>query len=229
MKPTQLPLAIPFRAAMGAEDFIVTPGNAAAVAMLDRWPDWPARIMVLQGESGAGKTHLAQVWAQNSGASLFASTALAAQLEQFLSRQALIIDNIDQLFGDAAGEQALFHLCNHIQQHGHMLLTCVIPPAQATIALPDLRSRLRAYPLLPLLPPDDTLLAALIIKHFSDRQVRVGQEVVDYLLSRIPRSAAAAAAIVAELDQEGLARKQQISIPLARSVLEKQDYFDESR
>lgn len=218
----QLTLKLPVRSAMGAEDFIVTASNQEAVALLDRWPDWPARTLVLSGAAGAGKTHLAQVWAQRSGAHTVAAPALAQQLEALLQYQAVIVDDVDRLFGMAAGEQALFHLYNHIQQSGTMLLISALPPTQAVIALPDLRSRLRAAPLLTLQPPDDALLAGLLIKHFSDRQLRVGQEVVDYLLSRIERSAAAAAAAVAALDEAALAKRSAITVPLARAVLEQQ-------
>lgn len=219
---TQLTFNLPVRTAMGAEDFIVTDSNSNAVSQLDHWPDWPARTLVLQGDQGAGKTHLAQVWAQKSNAPLIAAHHCAAQLETLLRHSQLIIENIDTIFGDDAGEHALFHLWNHCQQHGHMLLTTQQAPAQATIALPDLRSRLRAAPLLTLQPPDDTLLAALLIKHFNDRQLRVGQDVVDYLLSRIERSAAAAAQAVHALDQAALLRRHSITVPLARLVLEQQ-------
>lgn len=207
---------------MGAEDFIVTPSNQEAVALLDRWPNWPARTLTLCGAAGSGKTHLAQVWAQRSGASVTSGKALPDKLEALLQHQAVIVDDGDALFGSAAGEQALFHLYNHIQQGGAMLFISTQPPAQATIALPDLRSRLRAAPLLTLQPPDDALLAALLIKHFSDRQLRVGQDVVDYLLSRIERSAAAAAAAVAALDAAALAKRSAVTVPLARIVLEQQ-------
>ncbi|MBP7253358.1 MAG: hypothetical protein KBA75_07735 [Alphaproteobacteria bacterium] len=218
----QLTFNLPVRPAMGAEDFIVTSSNQEAVALLDKWSDWPARTLVLTGAAGSGKTHLAQVWAQRSGASLVACQALPEQLESLLQQKAVIVDDGDGLFGNAAGEQALFHLYNHIQQTGHLLFISAIPPGQATITLPDLRSRLRAAPLLTLQPPDDALLAALLVKHFSDRQLRVGQDVVDYLLSRIERSASAAAAAVAALDAAALARRSAITVPLARTVLELQ-------
>lgn len=218
----QLTFNLPVRNAMGAEDFIVTASNQDAVALLDKWPDWPARTLVLTGAVGSGKTHLAQVWAQRSGAPVIAAPSLPEKLEALLQLQAVIVDDGDTLFGNSAGEQALFHLYNHIQQTGHLLFVSAVPPGQAAITLPDLRSRLRAAPLLTLQPPDDALLAALLVKHFSDRQLRVGQDVVDYLLSRIERSAAAAAAAVTALDAAALAKRSAITVPLARTVLEQQ-------
>lgn len=219
---TQLTFNLPALSAMGADDFIVTSSNQEAVAQLDKWPDWPARTLILTGAQGSGKTHLAQVWAQRSGAITVSGQALAEKLEPLLQQQAVIIDDGDALIGNESGEQALFHLYNHIQQTGTMLFISTTPPGQAAIALPDLRSRLRAAPLLTLQPPDDALLAALLVKHFSDRQLRVGQDVVDYLLSRIERSAAAAAAAVVALDAAALAKRSAITVPLARAVLEQQ-------
>ncbi|MGB4100744.1 MAG: DnaA/Hda family protein [Alphaproteobacteria bacterium] len=217
----QLALALPFRTAMGAEDFIVTESNRKAVGMIDGWPTWPARIMTVHGASGAGKTHLAQVWAGMSNAARTDGTDIAENLEALLHAKTLIIDNIDAVAGNDAREQALFHLCNHIQQNGFMLLTAAAPPAHLGIRLPDLRSRLCSYPDAALLPPDDTLLAALLIKQFSDRQLRVGQDVIDFLLPRIERSAAAVAQIVTRLDAVALERQSRVTVPLAREVLSK--------
>jgi DnaA regulatory inactivator Hda len=220
MPMQQLPLPLPVRPAMGAADFIVTSSNQAAVAQLERWPDWPARIMLLQGAAGAGKTHVAQVWARLSGAVLVSADTMATRLPELLQHTLLILDDVAPLFGNDAAEQALFHLCNHAQQGGHLLLTSTCLPHHAAIALPDLASRLRSYPVLVLQPPDDALLAALLLKHFHDRQLRVSAELIAYLLPRIERSAAAAAAIVQRLDAASLAKKHTLTVPLARAVLE---------
>jgi DnaA regulatory inactivator Hda len=217
--PTQRAFDLPFRPAMGAEDFIVTDSNRVAVGMIDQWPAWPARILIVHGASGAGKTHLAQVWATMSHAVSIDGAALADHLEAMLHHHHIIVDNIDAVAGKPEHEQALFHLCNHIQQTGQMLLTASAPPAHLEIALPDLRSRLCSYPEVALLPPDDTLLAALLIKQFNDRQLRVGQDVIDFLLSRIERSSGAVAHIVAALDSTALERRSRITVPLAREIL----------
>ena len=177
--------------------------------------------MIVHGATGCGKTHLAQVWAQMSGARIADGAAIAGNLETLLQCSDLIVDGLDVVAGDAALEQALFHLCNHIQQTGHMLLTAAVPPPQLAIRLPDLRSRLCSYPEAALLPPDDALLAALLIKQFNDRQLRVGQDLIDFLLPRIERSAAAAARIVAALDAAALERKARVTVSLARDILNK--------
>jgi chromosomal replication initiation ATPase DnaA len=93
------------------------------------------------------------------------------------------------------------------------------PPARWTIRLPDLASRLAATTVAKLDAPDDALLAALLVKHFADRQVAVAPGLIDYLVSRVERSAAAAEAVVAALDRAGLAGRRPLTARLAAEVL----------
>ncbi|MEJ0063102.1 MAG: DnaA/Hda family protein [Alphaproteobacteria bacterium] len=220
----QMAFDLPFRVAMGAEDFIVTDSNRIAVGMIDAWPEWPSRIIILHGAPGSGKTHLARVWETVSGAHYSTGEAIGRKLESLLGATTVIIDGIDRIVGNEEGEHALFHLCNHIQQSGqqggHMLLTALNSPARLPFGLPDLRSRILSYGEVEILPPDDILLAALLIKHFNDRQLHVDEDVIGFLLPRIERSADAVRRIVAALDAAALARKSGVTVPLARLVLE---------
>ena len=129
--------------------------------------------------------------------------------------RAAIVDEAER-----AAEEPLFHLYNLLAERGlHLLLLARAAPARWGIALPDLRSRLRAAPVAYLAPPNDALLAALLVKLFADRQLRVGEEVVACLISRLERSFAAAQCVVAALDQAALAGQRPITVPLAREVL----------
>jgi chromosomal replication initiation ATPase DnaA len=213
----QLPLDLPHHPALGREDFLVAPANAAAVGWLDRWPDWPAPALTLAGPPGSGKTHLGQVFGHLSGAVLLAPEALAQTSPRDLAgaARAVLLDEAEH-----AAEEPLFHLYNLMAERGgHLLLLARAAPARWGIALPDLRSRLLAAPVAELAPPDDALLAALLIKLFADRQLRVRKEVVVWLVSRIERSFAAAQRAVAALDQAALAQHRPITVPLARGVL----------
>lgn len=207
---------------MGAEDFLVADSNAAAVAWLDRWPDWPAPALVLHGPPGSGKTHLTQVWRHRSNAVTAdaATLAHADPLALISARGAVAIVDAEAVCG-GEGERILFHLYNLArEQGGHLLLTARRPPSRWPIRLPDLASRLRAAPSAAVAEPDDGLLGAVLVKLFADRQVRVGVEVVAYLLPRIERSFAAARRVVAALDAASLARRGPITVPLARAVLD---------
>lgn len=202
----QLPFDLGSRSAYGREDFFVSACNADAVAWLDRWPEWPSPLLVLQGDKGAGKTHLAHVFKAR------------------LKGKALIWDDVDAQMAQAHDyllEQEIFHAYNRFADSGMpLLLTCVQPPAHWHIKLADLRSRVAAAPVVKLGAPDDQLMAVVMTKMFSDRQIHVAQDVVAYLLKRIERSFAAIGAVVNAIDQAALAQKRAITIPLAKAVLD---------
>jgi DnaA regulatory inactivator Hda len=214
---SQLSLDFGFRPALGRTDFLIAPCNAAAVAWLDRWPGWPGTALALWGPAGSGKTHLVEVWRARSGAVAIAPDALAsASVPQLLgAARAVAID-------DAAGadEEALLHLFNLLAEgQGHLLLAAREPPARWQVRLADLRSRLLASPAVAVEAPDDALLGAVLVKLFADRQLRIGEDVIGYLLPRLERSFAAAQAIVAALDQAALAGQRAVSVKLAREIL----------
>lgn len=221
MSARQLALALPQRPALGRDDFLVAPCNAAAVAWLDRWPAWPAGLLAVHGPEGAGKSHLAEVWRQASGALPLAVGHLgAADAEALPAGASVLLDDAEGGLGGGA-EVALLHLVNHVREAGGtLLLTGRRPPARWPLALPDLASRLAAAPAVGIAAPDDTLLAALLAKQFHERQLRVAGDVIRYLVSRIERSFAAAQAIVRALDAAALADRRPITVPLARRVLE---------
>ena len=220
--PAQIPLDLPHRAAMGAADFLVSACNRDAVALIDRWPDWPAPALVIHGEEGCGKTHLTHVWRAVSGAVAIEADRLTAENLPVLLGEAVacVVEDADRGFD----EEALFHLYNMLAERGgHLLLTARTPVARWGIQLPDLRSRLSAAMSVAVGAPDDELIGGVLIKHFLDRQIRVDPAVVTFLLGRMERSFAAARRIVAALDAAGLAEKRGITVPLAREVLKRLD------
>jgi chromosomal replication initiation ATPase DnaA len=215
----QLSLGLALPVSWSREDFLVAPGNEAALGWLDRWPDWPNGALVLHGAAGSGKTHLAHIWMAQSGARLIAPAELTAAAVDGLARQPLGLDDADA----DADPVALFHLINLLRERGHsLLLTGSLPPAQWRYGLPDLMSRLKAMPAVGLAAPDDALLAAVLVKLFSDRQLHVGEDVVRYLVPRIERSFHAARHWVAALDAAALAEGRAVTVALARRLLEEQ-------
>ena len=217
-------LDLPARPALAREDFFVSPANALALAQVDRWPDWPGGRLALAGPEGAGKTHLVHVWAAARGsARVMPASALAAlDVGAVEGGEAVAVEDVDRLpdAGRKAAEEALFHLCNRLAGGGGSLLVSGREaPARWAIALPDLASRLRAAPVARLEAPDDALLAAVLVKLFADRQLVVGPDLVQFLLTRIDRSFAAATETVAALDRAGLARHRPITARLAGDVL----------
>lgn len=228
IRPQQLPLDLGCRPALGREDFLLAPANADAVRWLDRWPRWPGPAVVVYGPAGCGKTHLAEVWRQQSGASRLAAADLREPRlpERLLAVQravpppALVLDDAPQQLLSRDEAHGLFHLYNALSAAGgFLLLTAPCPPGDWPVELADLRSRLCAAPAVAIAPPDETLLAALLVKLLADRQLPAEPGVIAYLAARMERSAAAALRLVAALDTASLAQRRPLTIPLARQVL----------
>jgi chromosomal replication initiation ATPase DnaA len=215
--PRQLALALPHEESFAREDFLTGGPNAAALAMVERWPDWPDRALMLIGPEGAGKSHLAAIWADLAGARRISARALGgANLMGTIATGALVVEDAPAQLD----ERALFHLLNLMrEEEAFLLITARTAPPSWNVALPDLASRLRAIPSMTLSPPDDALLRALLIKLFADRQIAVDESLVGYLATRIERSFAAAREIVEALDREALRLKRPVTRALAAGVL----------
>lgn len=217
LRPRQLALSLDHTERLSREDFLPGPPNEAALAMIERWPDWPDRMLALVGSEGSGKSHLAAIWAQESGARILSARALqAAILPDALATGALVLEDCGQ---SVLEERSLFHLLNFVrEQDGFLLMTARMAPAFWGMTLPDLVSRLRAVPVIPTAPPDDALLRAVMVKLFADRQLAVDESLVSYLLTRIGRSFAAVQAAVRDLDREALQRKRPVNRALAAEL-----------
>jgi chromosomal replication initiation ATPase DnaA len=216
--PRQLALALEHAESFAREDFLSSPCNAKALALVDRWPDWPSQTFALVGPEGSGKSHLAAIWAGEAGARFLAARSLsAARLPAALTTGALVVEDI------AAGqydERALFHLLNLAREEGaFVLLTARTLPAGWTVAIADLASRLKALPIVALTAPDDVLLRGVLVKLFADRQLVVDESLVGFLTKRIERSIAAARLVVGELDREAMRQQRPLSRALAAEIL----------
>jgi chromosomal replication initiation ATPase DnaA len=218
VQPRQLAFTLPHAESLTRDDFLEGPANAAGLALVDSWPDWPNQIMMLVGPEGSGKSHLAAIWAEEAGARSTAAHALtAAAVPGTLATGALVLEDLKPQDFD---ERALFHLINLAREdRAFVLITARAPPPPSQIELRDLRSRLRAIPTIALLPPDDQLLRALIVKFCADRQLIVDESVVSYLTNRIERSYAAARQAVELLDSEALRLGRPVTRALAAELL----------
>jgi len=215
---TQLTLDLPHRAALGAEDFLVSDCNLAAVRLVDDWPNWQNHVQLLLGPQASGKTHLARVWQALSGAQALApETLVMSVLDGLNEATPLVVEDANRIAYD---EKALFHLLNLAREKRlYVLITAESAPSRWGLALPDLKSRLNGIPAVEISAPDEALIRTVLLKHFADRQLDIDPKVLTYLALHVDRSLAAAAAAVAAVDRAALASGRKISRQLVIEAL----------
>lgn len=219
--PQQLTFDLPVKVSRDRGDFFVSGANALAVARLEDTGGWTRGKLALAGPEGAGKSHLAHVWAEAEGGRVVALEELPG-LDIAGVESALAVEIPDAAEFGAEAEEALFHLHNHMGSAGlPLLLVAREAPARWPVALPDLRSRLEATEVVRIDEPDDALLTAVLVKLFADRQLQVSPEVIGYIAARMERSFAETQAVVAEMDEAALAARRRITRALAQQVLDK--------
>lgn len=215
----QLILDLPVRTSLDRGDFFVSEVNQLALARLEETATWPNGKMVLVGPEGAGKTHLAHIWAEQEGAHLIQPPDLE-RLDIGSIEESVALDDADRIEGSA--ERALLHLHNQVAASGHcLLLTARRAPRYWKVGLPDLRSRMEATDVVRIDAPDEALLAAVLMKLFADRQNAVTPSAISWLTRHMDRSFAEAQRIVAAIDARALAERRKVTRDLAAEVLDK--------
>ncbi len=213
--PRQFPLSLPVEDRFGAEDYFISRPNRSAHALVTAWPSWPDRILLLVGPEGAGKSHLAAIWADRADAYVAVDAANALKAVLARPEQPILLDDCD-----AADETEFFHLLNAVREaKGQLLLAAKRTPTPDWPRLPDLASRLRALPVARLEPCDDEMVSAVLLKLLDDRQLRVETGVVEFVALRAERSLGALRALVEALDRESLARGRAVGRGLAADVI----------
>lgn len=218
---SQLPLDLSVPAAHRREDLIESQANALAISMLDTWPNWKSQVSVLAGPVGAGKTHIANVWADNAKALKCQSQDLSKTIDELVehaSQGGCVL--IEDAGAGVTHETEMFHLLNAIRQGGgYCLITSRSWPIEWGVQLADLASRLKAVQVFELSEPDDELLRRVMFKLFADRQLVVDEKIIDYCVLRMERSLETAGKLVDEIDAEALSRKSGITRTTASHAL----------
>ena len=217
----QLTFDLPTRPALERGDFFIANSNALALAMIEDCENWPQNKHLLVGPKGSGKTHLANVWANQRGARVIASKDITDQAVEEYAAQDLVIDDVPSLLGEQSREATLFHIHNLCLANGNtLLMTGTGDVSTWNCVLPDLASRLNGTRTARLDPPDDILFQALLAKLFADRQLFPPPDVFPYLLLRLERSYDAAQMAVNHIDRAALSRKRAITRSFVASIID---------
>lgn len=211
-KRQQIPLSLELPPSWAGEDFFISPSNQIAIDMIKSWPDWPAMGAIIIGPYGSGKTHLANIWAKKAAAKYWPEEG-----------DIVVVDGLTA----ELDQTALFHLFNRLKEaKGALLITAEQPINQLGLTLPDLVSRLQSLPTATIDQPDEHLMSALLMKQFADKQLKVGMDVIRFMVLRLERTYENIKTVVEQLDQAALGEKKPITVPFVRRVL---DLADEAK
>jgi chromosomal replication initiation ATPase DnaA len=216
----QLVLPLTTKPSLGRSDFVVSPGNAPAVGLIDSWPNWPVSAAIVYGPSGSGKTHLVSVWQKMSGARVVSAAELGLEIE---GRGALAVEDVDSQPPTEMRDRQLFQLFESASPAAPLLLTGREAPSVWPTFLPDLASRFSAALSFGLWKPDDELLAALARKLLEDRQLPVPAAVIARILQSLERSPEAVREFIARADAKALSEARPITLSLVRELIAGED------
>ena len=222
----QLTLNLGRRFTLTREEYYVSKANSMAIRALDDWTLGLQPGLIIVGPKSSGKTHLASVWMNETGADSFQVSELASLDVQFLSKEKfIVIENLDSISELSIkernmAEEKILHMYNFFASSGgKLLMTAVTFPIMWDLGLKDLLSRLMSLQIAELSLPDDKLLAAIMAKQFVDRQIVVPSKVIEYAMARMERSFSFAKKLVDELDIEALSLKKPINKKLVNDVI----------
>ena len=218
----QLTIDMPKRTALNREDFLVNDRNKSAVEFIDNFYKEPIKLGILIGPKGCGKTHLVNVLC-NSLKGIdwsFLSSENKDMYNIFKTNDVIIIEDINN-FNSKQKEEFLFHSINLSREFNKsLLLTSSLKVSKLNFKTLDLVSRLEAMNTAFIEEPDDTLMEALIIKLFNDRQLLVKPSTVNFLMQRIERSYLGISEIIELIDKVSLSQKKSVSVKLIKTLID---------
>ena len=214
--------------ALGLENFFISSSNKLAVNSINKWRLWTERKLILLGPTASGKSHLANFWASETCAlKIDRGCILSDDIMEFTKHGALLIEDLDAFIDEEKQErifiqEQLFHFFNALSQAKcYLLITGSTPVSNWGITIPDLFSRLSSYEKVNLMPPDDTLLTAVMVKQFEDKQIKASPEFISFVSKRLNRTFDCVRDFVDLIDELTLREKREVTIPVANMALDR--------
>ena len=200
------------------DDFFVSKCNYFAFRLIESWPKWEKNILNIYGEKFSGKSHLSEIFKKNNKAIIIKNNEIN---EEFFKKirfyENIILDNLEYI----NDENILYSIINFVEQYNKYLIVNSINPINTLdFTLPDLKSRLKNCIYAKIEKPDDDMIFALILKHFSDRQIKIEKKVIEYITKRIERSYGKILDFIYKVDQFSLINKKSIDYKVIKKILE---------
>ena len=213
----QLLLDFNYKTNFNEHDFYLSKSNSNAFNLINRWPDWDKKILNISGEKFSGKSHLANIFKLKSKALLIKGNEIDNSIFKSIKlHENIIIDD----FEECNEEEILYSIFNLIDQDSkYLLINSLKPINEIKYRLPDLTSRSKNCLYAVIENPDDELLFAIILKNFSDRQIKIEKKIINFIISRIDRSYRKIDEFIYKIDELSLKKKKPINLKTIKEIL----------
>jgi len=200
------------------DDYFVSKSNHFAFSLIESWPKWEKNILNIYGEKFSGKSHLSEIFKKKNKAIIIKKEEIN---EDFFNKirfyENVVLDNLDYL----SNEKILYSIFNFVEQFNkYLIINSIRPINSINFSLPDLRSRLKNCIFAKIDKPDDDMIFALVLKHFSDRQIKIEKKIIEYITKRIERSYGKILEFIYKVDQFSLINKKPIDYKSIKKILE---------
>ena len=213
----QLLLDFDYKTNFNEHDFYLSKSNSNAYNLINRWPDWEKKILNISGEKFSGKSHLANIFKLKSKAFLVKGNEIDNSIFKSIKlHESIIVDD----FEECNQEEILYSIFNLIDQDSkYLLINSLNPINEINFRLPDLTSRSKNCLYAVIENPDDELLFAIILKNFSDRQIKIEKKIINFIISRIDRSYRKIDEFIYKIDELSLKKKKPINLKTIKEIL----------
>ena len=199
------------------DDFYVNKSNFFAYSLIEKWPKWEKNILNVHGEKYSGKTHLSNIFQKKYKAyKIKAKDFNNEVLREFKIFENLILDDFDENI-DEKLMYTLFNVAD--QDNKYILINSLIPINEFKFKLADFISRAKNCIFAKIDKPDDELMFAILLKNFSDRQIKVEKKLIDFIIKHIDRSYGKIYEFVYKLDEISLKKKKSIDFKIIKEAL----------
>jgi|TARA_B110000971_G_scaffold77670_1_gene79810 chromosomal replication initiation ATPase DnaA len=216
---SQLIFKFPFKTNYFEEDFYVSESNFEAYKLIESWPKWSSRFINIFGPSGCGKTHLTNIFNKKINSYFIKASDLNNNILSAMKvKECLIIDE----YKNNVEEKLFYSILNQSYLSNQYIIINSLEPIQSLrVELNDLKSRFNSFVNIGIDLPTDELIKVIISKNFSDKQVKIESNLLEYIIKNIDRSYEAIFDLILKLDDFSLSAGRSININLIKKALNK--------
>ena len=213
----QLLLDFDHKIEFNEHDYYVSKSNYFAFNLIQNWTKWEKKILNIYGDTFSGKTHLAKIFQNKSKALYLTDNDVSEEIfKKIKLSECIVIDDFEKI----KNENLLYSLFNLIyQDNKYLLILSNRAISDIDYSLDDLNSRAKNCIFAQIENPDDDLIFAIIVKSFSDRQIKLEKKLLEFIIKRIDRSYGKIYEFIYKVDELSLKKKKPVNLKTIKEIL----------